>query len=551
MDLRKCRCLTMTLITVSTLLTNNIECASERYRDDKTRFNNVAESINYMHKYLHGDMPMEEKCKRYAVLSSRALREKLPYERTAIKVGLMDQQELDKLYHDMGVVNICVSLMSAIDRYRITKLAPPFIELIECLGRINSTVVKRYLSNDELLILLDLYKQVLGLPNTMIDIQSLNLSQFHPAFATTLKNLFGEYFDIDGIFGHIPLDPFGPRFDTEWPWDLNTAGPSFVDQRRAELRLCDREKQKSRDLYLYQRRERSRLTQQRLRMMDPEAITARNRRYQEIRRRARQEEQALIVGQAETPEELEVKERALLKREHQNKLRRQRRLELKAERRREPFLPELRESHLKYKRAISGRPPSERQQRLAYYRLTKKPTQMRLDQTQQQQDLSSLLEMSRLESASYVQPEQSQPQQMNQIDTYYSEPIDPQGTPSLRDPHSAYASREMTFSPQDDMIGQYDLMIRTPAYSPESMIEGTLHADFEPENQPFKGQTNQPEISSPPTTEVMQYLLDEPPDSEQVTVDQGGLNSSSEPETDLRKRSTGPHDDTQSRYEHK
>lgn len=297
-----------------TFLVRNTKCMKHNL---KSRFNDVAESITYMYNQLSSDMPLEEKCKRYAILSSKALIERLPYQRTALYVATMDESRLNQSYKDMNISQISSALIAAVDRYRITKLERPFIDIIECLKQLNMSSVQEYLKDDELVIILDLYKQVLGLPSSMIDIKSLDLGQFHPAFASTLKVLFRGRLDSDTILSHIPLNPFVPRSSREQ--ERSHASGS----RSGKLRQGEQE---ARDLYLFQRRERSRLTQKRMRMINPDTINERNKKYyHQVLKSRRKHEQNLLAASAVEPDETLARQQAHEKRLRQNKLQTERR----------------------------------------------------------------------------------------------------------------------------------------------------------------------------------------------------------------------------------
>lgn len=154
-----------------------------------------------MYQFLPLNTSMEEKYKRYAVLASRSLIEKLPYVRVIQHVMTMDKDNLDSHYDKIEDNRISYVYMCAIDRYILTQLAPPFIEFDECSNQIDSSVGRIHLKNVELNIILDIYKQALGLPGGKIDMRSPDPKNFRSAFCSTLRKLFKDYFDVNAILG--------------------------------------------------------------------------------------------------------------------------------------------------------------------------------------------------------------------------------------------------------------------------------------------------------------------------------------------------------------
>lgn len=292
--------------------TSNIVCGFDECRParhtGKTRLNDVSQAIEFMHQYMPTQMSLDEKCKRYAVMSSKAISEKLPHKRTVHKVATVDFEELDKQYSQIDITRISYVYMTAIDRYRVTKLAPPFIDLVECLKKIDTPIVKKYLSNIELIIILDLYKQVLGMPNTNLDVKSLDLSghKFSPAFLTWLGMLFKGKLDIPGIS------------EAQLP---GTSGMVEADVAKLDKKQL---KQLQQEEHICRRRERSRLRQQRLRAIDPDLIRARRREQQRKRTRV-QREVVSARSPARTPEEAKFRRKVLDRREKRNAIQRQRR----------------------------------------------------------------------------------------------------------------------------------------------------------------------------------------------------------------------------------
>lgn len=277
-----------------------IDCGKATNPYDTMRFRDVAQALNHMYENLPAQISIDEKCKRYAVLSFMALSERLPYRKTVLDVISMDEDELNKQYDEMHVNSVIYVFCSAIDRYRITQLAPAFVDVVECLGRIGVPEVRTFLNNKELVLVVDLYKQVLGLPGAYIDVDKLDLTQFSPAFRSRFGSLFPEYSDrFSPSSATIPEDHISFQPQAEPP---------------AENR------------HLIQRRERSRLDKQRLKILNPKGIC----KYKEERRRlANRREQSILPQPSDTPEVVKIKLRARERREKANERRRSRRRELR------------------------------------------------------------------------------------------------------------------------------------------------------------------------------------------------------------------------------
>lgn len=266
----------MILFIVVALSIGKISCTNEDPYAIR-RFRDISEALNYMYEHLPDRMTVDDKCKRYAV----ALAERLPYQKTVSNVMAMDKAELNKSYGKMDIDRIISVYMNAIERYRMTQLAPALIDVVECLKLINLPAVNAYLNHHELVILLDLYKQVLGLPAGEIDPKNLNPTILGRAFWASLENLFGQNLDIFSQY----------RQDQQVDGQKSRTNP-----------------------HSSQRRERSRLISLRQRMLDPEGV----RKYQNERRRSAIVRKQLMLSQApDSPEVLQIKRRA---RERQNKI---------------------------------------------------------------------------------------------------------------------------------------------------------------------------------------------------------------------------------------
>lgn len=299
MNLAELRNLLITLVALSTLICNEVSCG--RVKGESSilyqtgRFIDISRAINFMQKSFHDHTPFEERCKRYAILTARALFEKSAFESTVYNITSMSDNEVLRQYDELGTDKISSLYMTAIDRFRVTQLAPAFIDLIECLERIDTPLVKGYLGNQELVVIRDLYRQVLGLSGTKVDLRSLDLTKFRQAFWSALRNLFRQYLDVDSIFG-----------------------PSCREQ---EAELMKDQLSRKQQRYI-QHREHSRLKQQRLRLMYPDAI----RKYQQERRRLLKEREiSMFTDTSDLPEANETKRRAQERRDRRNERRRRNR----------------------------------------------------------------------------------------------------------------------------------------------------------------------------------------------------------------------------------
>lgn len=272
------------------LFVSIIDCGDDTYLRYRTgRFRDISQAVTFMKENLPLHVSNEELCKKYAILSNKSLNERFPMESTVLEVARMGVGELDRQYNELSIDRMIYAYMSVIDRYRVTKLAPPMLDIVECLKQIDTPVVQAYLSNEELLVILDLYKQVLGLPGTKIDIKSLDMTKFHQPFWDTLRNHFSEYFDVDAIFSDSVIRSMNPS---------NVVGPQLQKDHLDEgIQKSQKRQAKNR------RREHSRLTQQRLRLMYPDTV----RQYQGERRRLRKElEQSLLSQSDTTPDKVEA-----------------------------------------------------------------------------------------------------------------------------------------------------------------------------------------------------------------------------------------------------
>lgn len=232
------------------------------------------------------------------MLSDIALDEKKPSEATVLRLATVSRYDLDKYYEQIDTDRLNYLYMCAIDRYRVTQLEPPFIELVECLQRVDDDRARNYLENPELIIILGLYKQALGMPSeTMVNLADLDLTAFYPSFHETLRNLFSKYFDVDSILGATSADPSTTQQQSQG--GLSRSG----------------------------RREQTRLTSQRRRLLKI------SKKYEENRHKRMREHRNALLQSAKSPEVLEAEKIVLIQRQNRSEGQVARRRQLRQQKR--------------------------------------------------------------------------------------------------------------------------------------------------------------------------------------------------------------------------
>lgn len=253
---------------------------------ESRRFKDVPAALNYLYRSLPFGMSVQERCKRYGVLVSMAAATGIPYEPSVDILIAMDNETINEQYEKIDVASLSSGYMKAVDVYRITRLAPPFIDLIECLRQLDTPLTQTFLNNIELLAIVDLYKQVLGIERK-VGLKDLDLNQFRPTFRATLKNLFEGYFDVDLIDGSSVIKPYRHILKLK-----NTNDPNLPKEEQVRLKRVLRQ-QRYRERHLHRQRERSRLAQKRLRIENPELVRTRDR----LRSQRRREQRRIRQGQ--------------------------------------------------------------------------------------------------------------------------------------------------------------------------------------------------------------------------------------------------------------
>lgn len=311
------------------------------------RFKDVPKALNYVHELLPEQTPLEEKCKRYAVLLAMAAATGLPYETNVDDLVKMDIPTLDVHYHAIDENGLMTLFMSATERYRITRLAPPFIDVIECLKMIDSPVVRKFLDDRELKVVHDLYKRVLRPEDQTDNPEGIEWGEFHPAFLKNFISLFGGLLDIEHLYKTSQVRPLdhgvsgqssGAPEPTNWQDPTQDNGQETDDMTEPH-----------RGPNLDRKRERARLFSRRVRMLAPEKIREMSRKYKrDYRERKRQREGRVRPNL--TPEE-----KKSMRAERRRMQRRKRRLEENEQKQRAKFQRMLDRLHADEPESPSGR----------------------------------------------------------------------------------------------------------------------------------------------------------------------------------------------------
>lgn len=185
------RCLAISTIALFTI-TCNIRCTPDSYMTQE--LSDVTEAVNRMQRSLTHQMPIEEKCIRYAILLSMSAKTGVPYGLTVSQLAKLNIDVLRKRYREIDTEKLGSLYMSTIDRYRASQLAPAFLDLVECLKRSDLPIVSMYL-DEELFLLFNLYRKVLynNEPANQIDLRTVDISRFHPSFRLSLRSLFRDH----------------------------------------------------------------------------------------------------------------------------------------------------------------------------------------------------------------------------------------------------------------------------------------------------------------------------------------------------------------------
>lgn len=161
------------------------------------RSKSIPEALNYFYKSLMDEVG-SERCKKYAAVLSTTAKNGLLYESTIEQLLSVPPDIIDKHYERMGPKRVSALFMSAVDKYRTSQLAPPVLDLIECLKQINDPMVEKYLNNDQLKTIIYLYQQALKSPMKKINLDIFDLTRFDIWFIENLRTMMKTHLE-DGI----------------------------------------------------------------------------------------------------------------------------------------------------------------------------------------------------------------------------------------------------------------------------------------------------------------------------------------------------------------
>lgn len=290
------------IITLAVLFViNTIACTpiENDIHKETRRFKDTTKALNYMHELLPDNISLEEKCKRYALLLAMAAATGPNHESDVHELVRMDNRQLDERYQAIDDNRLGLLYMRATEKYRIGRLARPFLEIISCLGKIDTLSARRFLNDPELLIIVNLYKQSLGLPAVTISLDKIK-AQFHPMFLASLRNLFEGLLDVDHLCETSQIRP-ARRYknksdlgDFAESSNSNTVRrkPLSLEMKRIRQNL---HQQTFRERHLIRQRERSRLASRRRRILNPDHVRERNRVHKQLfKERKRQREELTI-----------------------------------------------------------------------------------------------------------------------------------------------------------------------------------------------------------------------------------------------------------------
>lgn len=268
------------------------------------RFKSLTEALNYFYDSVSDYMPLDARCRRYAVMISMFEEGTALYDTTVANLAARHEYLLNQQVQGMDDVRLSSMLIYAIDKYRSTELAPAFIDLLDCLREIETDAVQKYMGDRELIMIETFYRKVRRSPDMKFDLASLEMFKFHPTFMSTLRNLFGDYIKDESSAGATTSQD--PKKSKD-PSTSNKEGPSAEGDALDDL-IVKLEHGK-----LSRRRERDRLRQRRLRILKPEQIRERERVRHQIRRKKKRERDQDGPQATEQPQESESDEARLQK----------------------------------------------------------------------------------------------------------------------------------------------------------------------------------------------------------------------------------------------
>lgn len=325
MNLVKWCALAVATFTVSLLsIRIDIECSPLHFDYRLVgKCHDIPEAVNFLNQSLPVGMPLEERCKRYALLSQIHRQRRLPSRLEIFRLSELPAADVDIRFQAIDDRQLSDFYMTAIDGYRAMELAPPVIELYECLRMFDTSYGAMYLKNPELSFTVDLYRRVLESPDGKIDLDLVELRNFYPAFQERIRYLFKDY--IRGAETNDSTPTTGcktrigrPKKEKRGDVILETSSTTSLRpavfprmrellnagwteeqiigrRRRRKLEVARERSRRLREANPHRHREQERLRQQRLRIMNPDLVRERIRsweRRRRDRRKERQEEQS-------------------------------------------------------------------------------------------------------------------------------------------------------------------------------------------------------------------------------------------------------------------
>lgn len=220
----------LVITAISLPILEHVGCSTidEVRFDVTTPCQNVAEAINRLYSVYSADcMSLEARCERYAVFLTMAQVRDVTNELALLQMSGLKEDTLDLLYEEISTAELAARYKSAIEVYRSSHLQPAFIDLVECMRRIDTVAVRNYLGDPELAVVVNLYERAL------ITSESIDLSSFDPSIRATLSKLFAK---------HLDSSENNPVRSSDQINLFNQLSPSFLPQKaKAEQYIRDTE----------------------------------------------------------------------------------------------------------------------------------------------------------------------------------------------------------------------------------------------------------------------------------------------------------------------
>lgn len=169
--------------------------------DPSIKYNDVATAMDHLYELTPNQTSSDKRCIRYAVMSSFLSSRGRPHTKAMSHFGNLSDEDLYSFYHNLESEGRLPGLyMSAIDGYRSAfRIGPAFLELIECLRRIEGPNIDTYLNNPELVQIVHLSRQVLQSPDAKIDLEPIRKKRFTTAFLKYLVFTFKDNLQDNSI----------------------------------------------------------------------------------------------------------------------------------------------------------------------------------------------------------------------------------------------------------------------------------------------------------------------------------------------------------------